>query len=121
MNLTKFIAITGLIAMLSGCVVAVNTDDWEDEAWFSRQNRNAEKIERLELGVSESSVKSEFGEPDFVESFMRNGETFRVLRYRTRHMDHDGTTTRDETTPLVFVNAILVGWGDSAVEHATSN
>lgn len=121
MNPTKFIVITGLIAMLSGCVVAVNTDDWEDEAWFSRQNRNAEKIEQLELGVSESSVTSDFGDADFVESFTRTGEDFRVLYYRTRHSDHDGTTTKNETTPLVFVDGTLVGWGDSAVEHATAN
>ena len=52
MNLTKFIVITAIATLLSGCVVAVNTDDWEDEAWFSRQNRNADKIEQLELGKS---------------------------------------------------------------------
>jgi hypothetical protein len=121
MILTKFIAITGLIAMLSGCVLAVNTNDWEDEAWFSRQNRNAEKIEQLEMGASESSIESDFGDADFVESFTRNGETFRVLYYRTRQMDHDGTTTKDETTPLVFIDGTLIGWGDSAIEHATTN
>ena len=121
MNPAKLIATTALVTMLSGCVVAVNTDDWKDEAWFTRQNRNAEKIEHLELGISESTVRSDFGEPDFVESFTRKGETFKVLRYRTRHRDHDGSTTKDETTPLVFVGGTLVGWGDSAIEHATAN
>jgi hypothetical protein len=42
-----------------------------------------------------------------------------VLLYRTRLVREDGRTTRDETTPLVFVDGELVGWGESAVENAT--
>jgi len=31
-----------------------------------------------------------------------------------------GRTTKDETTPLVFVDGELVGWGESAIEYATA-
>lgn len=103
---------------LSGCVIAVNTEDWEDGDWHSRQEKNARKIARLELGKSESSVREELGKPDFTESFLREGDTYLVLFYRTRHVESDGVTTKDETTPLVFAGDRLVGWGENAVEHA---
>ena len=119
MKLSNTILLPVILALsLSGCVIAVNTDDFEDENWYSRQARNAKKIERLEIGKSEVSVRDEFGNPDFVESFLRENESYLVLFYRTKHIDHDGVTTRDETTPLVFVDGSLVGWGDSAIEYA---
>jgi hypothetical protein len=35
-----------------------------------------------------------------------------VLYYRTRRVDDDGITTKNECTPLVFINNELVGWGE---------
>jgi hypothetical protein len=34
------------------------------------------------------------------------------LFYRTQRKHSDGETTRDETTPLVFRDNRLIGWGD---------
>ncbi|HBO12182.1 MAG TPA: hypothetical protein DD491_05290, partial [Halieaceae bacterium] len=51
------------------------------------------------------------GTPADSEAFTRDGEEFRVLFYRTRHRHSDGETSRDETTPVVFRNDELVGWG----------
>ncbi len=107
------------VATLTGCVIAVNTDDWEND-WHTRQHENAEKIDQLELGRTEGSVRTDFGKPDFVESFLRNGDAFTVLYYRTRRVESDGVTSKDETTPLVFVDGVLVGWGDAAIDHATA-
>ena len=116
---TATIFLPAILALsLSGCVIAVNTDGFEDGNWYSRQARNAKKIESLEIGKSEISVRDEFGDPDFVESFLRENDSYVVLFYRTRHIEHDGVTTRDETTPLVFVDGSLVGWGDSAIDYA---
>lgn len=110
------------VALLSGCVIAVNTDDWEDsDNWYARQHKIEKKIERLELGRSEMSIRDEFGSPDFNEAFIRNGSEFVVLYYRSRHVESDGITTKSETTPLVFVEGNLVGWGESALENATGN
>ena len=108
------------VATLTGCVIAVNTDDWEDDSWYKRQHDNAEKIDQLELGTSEASVRMDFGKPDFVESFLREGKAFTVLYYRSRHVESDGVTRKDETTTLVFVDGVLVGWGDAAIDHATA-
>lgn len=113
-----------LLAMLplSGCVIAVNTDDYEDggNGWRAKQDRNARAIRHLSLGDRLDAIERDMGDADIVESFYRDGEEFKVLYYRTRRTHDDGKTTRDETTPLVFIDGELVGWGDSALEHATA-
>ena len=48
-----------------------------------------------------------------------DGSEIEVLFFRTRHRHSDGETTPDETTPLVFVDGELVGWGAAAYEDAT--
>ena len=105
---------------LSGCVIRINDSDWESEGgdWKDRQRQNASRVQQLELGRTMSSIKVDFGEPDLVESFRRDSQDYKVLFYRTQHAKSDGMTTRDETTPLVFVDDVLVGWGDSAVDKA---
>lgn len=118
----KQVLVLTLVALLSGCVIAVNTDDWEDSnAWYVQQKKNERRIDRLQLGLAETAVRDEMGKPDFKEAFMRNGDEFVVLYYRTHHVESDGITTKDETTPLVFVDGELVGWGESALENATAN
>lgn len=105
---------------LSGCVVAIGNDAFqEDEQWEQAQKRNDRYIDGIDLGVNSASVRADLGEPDYQDSFTRNGDTFEVLYYRTHHSHSDGKTTRDETTPLVFVEGKLVGYGPSAIEHAT--
>lgn len=106
---------------LAGCVISVNAHDDEDgpHGWRDRQERNERAINHLDLSRTKVSIESQLGSPDFVESFVRNGANFTVLYYRTRHVHSDGKTTKDETTPLVFVDGKLVGWGQSAIDHAT--
>lgn len=111
-----------LLLALAGCVFEINTNDSEDglRDWQHRQDRNARAIRRLELGRSRESIESQLGEADFVESFSRDGMEFVVLFYRTHRVHDDGVTSKDETTPLVFAGGELVGWGESAIEHATT-
>ncbi len=118
-NIVTLVSLTMLLS-LGGCVINVNSDDWKEENnWKERQERNERMINKMVLGKTRTSVEADLGTPDIVESFVRSGETFTVLFYRTRHIDSDGLTTKDETTPLVFAEGLLVGWGDSAVDHAT--
>jgi hypothetical protein len=115
------ILLTAIATMpLSGCVIRINDNDWDSEKgeWEDRQKHNAKKIQKLELGRTVSSIKVDFGEPDLVESFRRDNQDYKVLFYRTQHSHSDGVTTRDETTPLVFADDVLVGWGESAVDKA---
>ncbi|HKI75438.1 MAG TPA: DUF3192 domain-containing protein [Pseudomonadales bacterium] len=110
------------LLFLAGCVIDVNAPgDNSESDWQARQRRNLHAIEHMQLGKTRASVESELGDPDFTDSFKRNGSTFVVLYYRTRHMHDDGRTTKDETTPLVFADGSLVGWGESAIDHATAN
>jgi len=120
-NLLKAMVIASQLALVSGCVVAVNTGDYDEDSgsWQKRQKANREAIAEMSLGRSQSDVEMEMGEPDFTESFQRNGDEYVVLYYRTHRVDGDGETTKDETTPLVFIDGRLVGWGESAVKHAT--
>ena len=105
---------------LSGCVISIDGDWKDDEHWAKRQRENREAIADLELGLRRATVEERLGTPDFVEAFVRGADEFEVLYYRTHRSHGDGETTRDETTPLVFVGGDLVGWGDTAVEFAVA-
>jgi hypothetical protein len=105
---------------LSGCVVAIGNDAFEEDVkWEQSQKRNDRFIANISLGASMASIVSELGKPDYRDSFQRNGDVFQVLYYRTQHKHSDGETTRDETTPLVFIDGTLVGYGPTAIENAT--
>lgn len=99
-----------IILTATGCVYIdgenVDTDDWRDS-----QRDNREEISKLEIGMSRNTVQSRLGTPADSEAFSLNGEEVRVLFYRTQRKHSDGETTRDETTPLVFRNDTLTGWG----------
>lgn len=111
------------VAVLSGCVIAVGTDEFRDDSskWKKTADANKRDIHRLDVGRSPQAVVDEMGQPDISEAFTRDGKMFRVYYYRTRQVHSDSTTTKDETTPLVFVDDRLVGWGDTAIEYATVN
>ena len=103
------IALLPLVA--TGCIYV--DGEHVDSSWRKDQRNNREAISRLEIGSPRSAVLAELGSPDDSEAFNRDGEEIRVLFYRTQRRHSDGETTRDETTPLVFENGLLVGWGDS--------
>lgn len=90
--------------------------------WQARQAGNREAIGRLDPGMSKASVQQAMPEaPSFVESFTREGgDRVDVLFYYTNRKWGDGNDTRDETTPLVFVNNELVGWGDTFLQAVIS-
>jgi hypothetical protein len=67
------------------------------------------------LNDSRQSVVEQLGAPDFSEAFSKKDDSYRVLFYRTQHEHSDGETTKDETTPLVFKNDRLIGWGQDAL------
>jgi outer membrane protein assembly factor BamE (lipoprotein component of BamABCDE complex) len=109
------VALALAVPALSGCVVAVGDvkadreSDWQE---LERDNRNM--IARLETGMSIETVRSRLGTPEFSESLEVDGGQYSVLFYRTQRREADGMTTRDETTPLIFRDGMLVGWGEAA-------
>lgn len=76
--------------------------------WTERQRANRRRIEALGADATLESVHAALGVPDFIDAFA-NG--VQVHHYRTRSLNQDGYTTRDETTPLVFIDERLVSTG----------
>jgi hypothetical protein len=108
----------GLCAVLlfslaaTGCVYVdgerISGDDWRDE-----QRLNRKLISQLDIGMTRDAVVDRLGPPSDSEAFARDGREMRVLFYRTQWKHSDGDTSRDETTPLVFEDDVLLGWGSS--------
>ena len=117
--ISRFFLVALITAMASGCVYVngerVGTsNDWND--WEKAQERNREYISNLEMGVSTQSVLNELGTPADSEAFTDDDVEVRVLFYRTTRKHSDGDTTRDETTPLVFRDDQLIGWGEKVYQ-----
>ncbi len=108
------VALSAILA-LSGCVIAVTEGGSRSEtrtSWQAQQDLNRSTIHAAALGSSIEDIRGRLGEADFTEAFVRNDGEYRVLFYRTHHMRSDGKTTRDETTPVIFRDGALVGFGD---------
>jgi len=113
----------GLVVLsLAGCVVSVNDGDdgfhWGDD-WQDRQEENRAAIAHLYIGMSRAEVEKRMGPPDFTEAYSHDGAEYHILHYRTRHRHSDGETTMDETTPLVFRDDSLMGWGDTLYQKVS--
>mgnify|MGYP000079257890 CR=1 FL=1 len=108
---------------LTGCIIVYSDDgasaDWISDydstsGWKKEQRINKQKIAQLEVGDSYESVRQEMGTPEFNEAYTSGSRDYQVLFYRTNHRHSDGETTKDECTPLIFVDGKLVSWGHKA-------
>lgn len=120
--LKRVVPLMLIAAMLSGCVVAIGNDDFGEDSnnWSRVERENRAAIDRLRLGMGIYEVQDAMpNEPEFNEAFSFDGASHRVLFYRTQRVKGDGVTTRDETTPLVFTDGRLTGWGESAWRNLT--
>lgn len=103
---------------LSGCVISVGGDDGHYSSdWEDREYNNRKHVSQLETNMTYESVVRKMGVADFNEMHEKDNHTFRVLFYRTQRTMDDGLTTKDECTPLVFKDGMLVGWGNSAYQY----
>lgn len=117
MKILRNVTLAALMATsLSGCIiVAGEHDDIGRSGWEDQQKENREMINDLALQSDRSSVTMKMGEADYSEAFVKGDDEYRVLYYRTQHRHSDGDTSKDETTPLVFKNDKLIGWGDDTL------
>jgi outer membrane protein assembly factor BamE (lipoprotein component of BamABCDE complex) len=111
---TRSLAALAAVSVLSGCVIVAGDHEWNHDDWEDQQQHNREAIARLDIGMERMTVLDRLGSPNFSEAYTRDGDEYRVLFFRTQHRHSDGDTTKDETTPLVFRNDKLIGWGDEA-------
>lgn len=110
---------------LTGCII-VSTDeghqaDWigsydSSESWKKEQRINKQKIAQLNVGDTYTSVRETMGTPEFNEAFVSEGKQVQVIFYRTNHRHSDGETTKDECTPLIFIDGQLHSWGNKAYQ-----
>ncbi|WP_299074155.1 DUF3192 domain-containing protein [uncultured Paraglaciecola sp.] len=109
-------AVCGLSLGLSGCVVSVGgSDEYGTQSdWQDREQKNRRHISRLQQNNTHDETLRRMGVADFNELYVKGEDTFQVLYYRTQRIEGDGVTSKDECTPLVFKNSLLVGWGESA-------
>lgn len=116
MKQLRNILIVGVAAiMLGGCVVSVGGSRGSsgESSWQQIERENREAIARLSKGMNMGDVRSTMGTPDFLESFSLDGQAYEIYFYRTHRVKADGRTSRDETTPLVFEDGFLIGWGEA--------
>lgn len=116
MNKLAVAALFGLSLGLSGCVISVDGDGeyGHHSDWQNKEQKNRKHISRLQQDTSYEQILNRMGIADFNELYTKGEDTYQVLYYRTQRIDGDGVTTKDECTPLVFKNNLLVGWGENA-------
>lgn len=118
-------SVLGLVALATaGCVIAVTEDGIRsgrsESGWEARQQMNRAYIHGLALGTTMQEVRQQLGDPDYSEGFQVEDGEYRVYHYRTHHVRSDGKTTRDETTPVVFRDGVVVGFGDDYYRRTIS-
>ena len=115
-NIVMFCLVGLLTLTTTGCIY-VNGKQVEFDDWQDKQRANREEIAALVIGTSRDEVVRQLGTPNDSEAFELDGDDVRILFYRTHRKHSDGETSRDETTPLVFRNDRLVGWGSAVYEN----
>ncbi len=119
MTVKSAVVLISSILLLHGCIIVDGDHNWGDDAdWKEVQNRNVQKISQLELNSNRAEVLDLMGAPDFTEAFTRGDHNYYVLYYRTHRVKSDGKTNKSETTPLIFENGKLIGWGEEAKRSA---
>ena len=115
-SLIALIVAAPLTMGLTGCVVSVGGDDDGHYSYDlnDREYENRKKIASLQVNRSFADVQSLLGVADFNEVYQKENENVQVLYYRTNRKHKDGMTTKDECTPLIFKNGLLVSWGEKA-------
>ncbi|WP_034840876.1 DUF3192 domain-containing protein [Endozoicomonas numazuensis] len=105
---------------LSGCSINIGGSKSKGPEYNQQHETDKlqrEKVSRLNEGESIEAVRNNMGIPDFTESYSKKDKKIKVLFYRTQRIKADGMTTKDECTPLIFVNNQLDSWGSHALSE----
>ncbi|MBR9727380.1 DUF3192 domain-containing protein [Shewanella intestini] len=109
------------IVSLSGCVLNIGDHESKKNTdyWKVQQEKNRTNLTTLTMGMSKDQVLLIMGTADFTEAHLSQApqteqQEVEVYFYRTQWTKGDGRTTKDECTPVVLRNKVLVGWGESA-------
>lgn len=108
MNLKiKYFLLIFCLLVLSGCANAPQ----------EKMDRNNKNLMSLEIGMSKNDVLEIMGMPTLNESYQSlKGQAITIFFYYTQRQLADGNVTKDETTPVVFRDGNLIGWGSEFYE-----
>ena len=120
MKFNKLILATAIASatLLSACSINIGSEEAgynSHAAALKQEKRNRDAIATLVPGDTVSAVIARMGTADFSEFANIDGKARTVLYYRTQRVHGDGHTTKDECTPIVFIDGKVVGWGQSAL------
>ncbi len=116
-RMIKLILIAAItLTSLTGCVVAIGSGEGGvvSSSWKKQYKETREKIAKLNKGEGYESVIKQLGTPQFNELVEKNNIEYRIIFYPTHSIHSDGKRTKDECTPIVFVNGGLEGFGTHA-------
>ena len=114
-KLGRITLVAFLLAALGGCININGEHNWDNKGWKENQELNRKIISELVIGTERANVLNRMGTPSFSEAFTKDDAQYSVLFYRTHHTESDGSTTKDETTPLIFKDDKLIGWGEDVL------
>ena len=113
---TLLVALLPLSLLMTGCSIQIHDGEASYKSgWENREKTNRRHLTQLSPGMSVQEVRDLMGLPDFNELDSRAGQKQQRIYYRTHRTDADGATTKDECTPILFVNDRLVSWGPAAL------
>ena len=67
------------------------------------------------MDSSYQSVLAQLKTPNFTELLKKGDDVYQVIFYATHSIHSDGKMTKDECTPLIFINDKLVGVGNNVL------
>lgn len=124
MNRVKGIAAAAWIVLvgagLQGCIIVADGehgDSYSSSDFRKQEAENRRMISALSDSATVAYVRETMGTPDFANRTTVDGVRYDVLYYRTHRVEADGNTTKDECTPLVFKDGVLVGTGELAMSR----
>jgi len=82
--------------------------------WQKEMATNNRNIAKLEIGMKMDDALNIMGEPLLREAYAQDdGSVFEAIFYYTNRVLAAGNQTKDEMTPICFVDKVLIGWGQN--------
>ena len=99
--------------VLASSVMLFYQDDPARMSLVERQKFNTKYINKLAQAIqlpAQQTVFAQLGPPDITEAKQVGQQIYQIVFYRTRQVNRDNVTTKDECTGLLFVDQQLVSW-----------
>jgi hypothetical protein len=102
--------------LFAGSIIQFYKDDPAHMDLTDRQEFNLRYVATLKVEnkTQRGDVIYYLGSPDITEAKEVEDAIYQVMFYRTRKIRGDGITTKDECTPMLFINGLLIAWGKDA-------